>query len=93
MDKVADKTAVGVESKFICQLSELAEETIQSWASPCRLLAEREKGTWIFNLQVHQQSVLAGIRFIQNLWLSAELWFFSKYLKANHNILGFNLLF
>lgn len=30
MDKVADKTAVGVESKFICQLSELAEETIQS---------------------------------------------------------------
>ena len=28
MDKVADKTAVGVESKFICQFSELAEETI-----------------------------------------------------------------
>lgn len=43
MDKVADKTAVGVESKFICQLSELAEETIQSWASPRRLLAESEK--------------------------------------------------
>lgn len=91
MDKVADKTAV--ESKFICQLSELAEETIQSWASPRETPGWKWKvRNWIFNLQVHQARVLAGIRFIQNLWLSAELWF-SKVPKPNQHILGFNVLF